>query len=167
MKLLEFLKKELELDSYDDDYGISKLSEIIDDAQKTLDALQMLKTRAIIKVWRKELESTYGENIKYRDDSFGIFIKGIWVGCWGGTDNKRRDGEYKPYWGFYAERITPNDEQVNMVKEILKECKLDMQVKAQENWMVWNDTEDGVSICTQLYEAAIKLGYVTLKTPYH
>ena len=85
--------------------------------------------------------------------SFGIKIKGVWVGCWCGSDN---NGE--PYWGFYCENHA-TDEQKAMVDEILSECDIHPS-KSTANFIAWNSTRKGAERCKAFYNAAKKLGYL-------
>lgn len=90
--------------------------------------------------------------------SFGINVQGVWIGCWSGAEE---DNDNHPYWGVWSSK-KPTMKQVKMVRCILEECEYpyDVNTEADNDYMVWDDTLNGVIECRNLYESAKRLGYL-------
>ncbi len=169
MEITDFLKEKiLNGISAESDWQITneKLKEL-DQLRNAVNELLASVSIEAVKKWEKELIVDYPE-IKHDEKngqySFGLLINGVWGGCWSGTgpDNKRSNNN-KPYWGFWC-KDKPSEEQVDMVKSILKDCEFDKEVidmvSDKEGFMIWenicegNVLCNGASRCREFYEAA-------------
>lgn len=128
---------------------LKELSEI----QSAMSAMKNQLSKDLIDAWYHELQPEFACLHREVQKSFGINIKGVWVGCWCGSDNNG-----SPYWGFYCEN-KGNAEQQAMVNKILSECDM-RSSKSSANYISWNSTRNGAERCRRFYRAAQKLGFL-------
>lgn len=132
---------------------INEKSKELSEIQNVMAKMKLQLSKKLIDEWYHELKPEFSSLKREVQKSFGIKIKGVWVGCWCGSDN---NGE--PYWGFYCENHA-TDEQKAMVDEILSECDIHPS-KSTANFIAWNSTRKGAERCKAFYNAAKKLGYL-------
>lgn len=132
---------------------LNEKSKELNEIQAAMSAMKLQLSKNLIDEWYHQLKPDFDILQREVQKSFGINIKGVWVGCWCGSDNNG-----SPYWGFYCEN-KGNEEQRAMVYEILAEC--DMKVsRSSANYICWDSTRNGAERCRNFYNAAIKLGYL-------
>lgn len=125
----------------------------LNEIQSAVAVMRLQLSKDLIDEWYHELKSEFEPLQREVQKSFGIKIKGVWVGCWCGSNNNGY-----PYWGFYCEN-KGTEEQRNMVSEILTEC--DMKIsRSSANYICYDSTRKGAERCRRFYKAAIKLGYL-------
>lgn len=132
---------------------VNEKAKELSDIQAALSAMKQQLSKDLIDEWYHELKPEFEELQREAHKSFGINIKGVWVGCWCGSHT---DGQ--PLWGFYCEN-KGNEEQREMVREIIEECEIPAS-KSSANFICWDNTPKGAEICRAFYNAAMKLGHL-------
>ena len=140
------------------------IDETISELDQLRSAVSNLRSEvaiSFIEEWAEELKKDYPEldSDKTKDNpSFLLKINGIRIGCWSGTG----DNNNRPYWGFYSQK-RPTEEQITMVKNILKDCELAVEVRTTEGFMAWGNTLHGADRCKEFYQAACGREYYKKK----
>ena len=128
------------------------------DLNKAVEGLRKVVAKEYIKKWTECLQKDYPElRTENKNDivSFGINIKGVWVGCWAG-DNPNH-GE-QPYWGFFCHK-EPIQEQIEMVDHIVSVCEVE-NGKREGKFILWGNTLHGDDRCRAFYRVAKELKYL-------
>ena len=126
----------------------------LDQLRSALNNLRMTVAKEYVGEWAKELDVSL--HVDGKIVSFGLNIKGVWVGCWAG-DN--REYNYQPYWGFFCHTV-PTDEQYEMVRKIVARCEKEIEVGRNRGFMCWDNTLHGAHRCREFYQAARQMGYL-------
>lgn len=139
-----------------------KLKEI-KNLEDTIGLLLKSISSDVIVDWFNELHERwgcYGLILKEEanEKSFGIEIKGIFIGCW---DGKYQDN-HKPWWGFWSENGFTL-KQCKMIEAILSRSNTNNFFKEKNNCWYYNYTCNGAELCDNFYSTAIELGYLEKK----
>lgn len=129
------------------------LNEHLDNLPDIVNAMKDMRlelSKDLVDEWYHELKDEWPDLRREVHKSFGMLIRGVWVGCWCGSDNGGT-----PYWGFYSEGDC-TEEQKAMVAAILAECDIPSPQRSQ-NFIAWNSTLHGADRCRAFYRAAQKL----------
>ena len=134
------------------------LNKKIDEIEKLKAGIMNLRKSIsgnVIDEWFEELKPNWPQLKNIRHKSFGIFTQEMWIGCWNGDDNNDN-----PYWGFWTENeIT--DKQREIAANIMTEAGIDPETSTTPRFIHWQNTLRGSEECAALYNAAVKLGYLT------
>ena len=120
------------------------------DIQKAMQNMRLALSKDLIDEWYHELKDEWPDLRREVHKSFGMLIRGVWVGCWCGSDNGG-----SPYWGFWCEG-DGTEEQKAMVSAILVECDIAAPERSK-NFIAWSSTLHGADRCRAFYRAAQKL----------
>jgi len=127
-------------------------AEDLNTIQSAMTAMRLQLSKDLIDEWYHELKPEFELLQREVQKSFGINIKGVWVGCWSGENNNG-----SPYWGFYCKNKGSKEEE--MVRKILEECDIKSD-NSSPNFISWDSTRHGAEKCRMFYNAAKKLGYL-------
>ncbi len=127
-------------------------AEDLNTIQSAITAMRLQLSKDLIDEWYHELKPEFELLQREVQKSFGINIKGVWVGCWSGENNNG-----SPYWGFYCKNKGSKEEE--MVRKILEECDIKSD-NSSPNFISWDSTRHGAEKCRMFYNAAKKLGYL-------
>lgn len=164
MCVKEFLESELFKNIDTSNGKLLVLNKKIDAIEYLLRGLEDLKRpvcRDLIDNWYEKLKEQWPQLQQEKQKSLGIYVDGMWIGCWFGGDNE--GFHYQPYWGFLVESKCITEEQRNKVIEILNQCGFDYgSCKKEEKygWIAWDNTSNGYEDCQKLFSAAKELGYI-------
>lgn len=139
---------------------VNQKIEEIDNLKKEMENLRSSVYGEVIDEWYEQLREEWSPDLLKREpkQNFGIFIQGVWCGCWCETDN---GGE--PHWGFWDEDYSDRETKKKMVEEILDFAQMfGLGASDSAHWIQWNRTQDGANDCRNLYNAAVKLGYLKI-----
>lgn len=157
----EFLKEKLfdtEKSNIDNWKDINVRLKEIEKLEEEIGNLLESISRDVIDDWYHELLPVWkvcGLRNESRK-SFGINVRGVWIGCRDGRDT----GIHEAYWGFYSENGFTR-RQCNMIEAILEKAGISKDGYYTEKRYYYGYTCHGAERCNDFYNAAVELGYLT------